>query len=643
VFCVFIIFAAMKRHLPIGLLLLLAFAVCTSCHNDAVETRHGTSLPTASPELQAIDSLMWQRPDSALAVLLDYLDTDGRDAARHVSTDETFDRHYAHLLLAELLYKNDYAQTNRPELQQAVSYFDSLVRLASPRPPFKGVRGIQRTHSSDYDRLYFLSARAHYINGVGYYENDSAVEACKEYLKALEIMDERFGEKELVGKKARFMAMTYTRLTELFSDFYLHEQAVYFGKLSLDYYQKYNAESWHIAWVLEEIGSHYHMLDNYDSAGCYYQKAFHTLEDTNSLSFRDISTHQAFLNYNMGKNADTALHQLFEILSYSESEKESLSRYAIVGEIFYNEKQYDSAKVYLNKVFHETSAIGSKKQAAEWLVEICKAQGKDNETHEYADFLVPFANFNENQSVQESQMTALYQEYEQKRIDLQVRQKITKNQRTANKAIGLLLGIIAVVAVLYLVNKKRHSNVKKQKEETEKRLEVERQAHKMEQAALAGRLRKSNDALVIQKEEKENLLKTLQAYQKQLRWNSLNDFMNEDICKEILSLLNNKEIKRESKVGYYPELQLSRSQLSCLDVAVEKHFGGFSKILTDLSPKISREELSQCWLYLLDLEDVQIAHLLSCDYSTIKKRSKKMKSNFGIEKDPRQFIREYVL
>ena len=59
----------------------------------------------------------------------------------------------------------------------------------------------------------------------------------------------------------------------------------------------------------------------------------------------------------------------------TQNEKESLSRYAIIGDIFYIEKQYDSAWVYLNKVFHETSTIGSKKQAAEWLVEICKEQG----------------------------------------------------------------------------------------------------------------------------------------------------------------------------------------------------------------------------------------------------------------------------
>ena len=48
--------------------MMLLLAACTSHKNgDAVETRRATSLPTdVSPELSAIDSLMWQRPDSAL-------------------------------------------------------------------------------------------------------------------------------------------------------------------------------------------------------------------------------------------------------------------------------------------------------------------------------------------------------------------------------------------------------------------------------------------------------------------------------------------------------------------------------------------------------------------------------------------------
>ena len=60
--------------------------------------------------LSALDSLMWTHPDSALALLQGC-----RDVACNDSTTE-HDRHYANLLLAELHYKNNSAQTNRAEL-----------------------------------------------------------------------------------------------------------------------------------------------------------------------------------------------------------------------------------------------------------------------------------------------------------------------------------------------------------------------------------------------------------------------------------------------------------------------------------------------------------------------------------------------
>ena len=96
----------MKRTVFIGLLLLLALA---SCHGPW-ETRSKASLDTVvSPEpqspqrsqLMAIDSLLWQQPNTALAVLMEYL-YEGGDTARPVITEETFNRHYANLLLSEV-------------------------------------------------------------------------------------------------------------------------------------------------------------------------------------------------------------------------------------------------------------------------------------------------------------------------------------------------------------------------------------------------------------------------------------------------------------------------------------------------------------------------------------------------------------
>ena len=325
----------------------MVFALMVACApkgGDMIETQDFASLQidTASPVLSAIDSLMWQQPDSALARLLPYFDTCCRDVSRNVSEDtndtslgdvsgnvSTFNHHYAHLLLAELLYKNDYAQTNRAELLEAVGYFDSL--MADTRGV--SLHGFHRRDArrASAQNTAFLDARAHYINGVGYYEHDSVVPACKEYLKALEVMEEHFEEKELIGNKANFIALTHTHLLGLFSDMYLDEQALYFGKSSLKYYQKYNAEPWHIVWILNNIGSHFDIMNNYDSALYYYQQGLKILSDTNSLIYRDITSHIAFLSYRENGDPSHSLNQLHKILVNAESDQEYTARCLTIG------------------------------------------------------------------------------------------------------------------------------------------------------------------------------------------------------------------------------------------------------------------------------------------------------------------------
>ena len=456
----------MKRLGLIGGLMVLLLGACTS-HS---ETRHGTSLPHASsPELAAIDSLMWRQPDSALTCLLTCFDT--------CSATE-YNRHYANLLFAELLYKNDYEQTNHPALLQAVHYFDSLCLC-------NGV-------ASNVATIAFLDARAHYINGVGHYENDSAVPACKEYIKALEVMEEHFEEKELVGHKARFMALTYTRLTDIFSDYYIHESAIYFAQCSLPYYKNQILSSWNLSWVLNEIGSHYDMMNELDSAEYYYQRAATAMRTTNTIMYRDIAAHQAYLKYKKDSlQADATLLQLENLLSRSESTMEHMARCASIGEVYYREKKFDSAWHYLNMVYCKTTSIGIKKQTAEWLVEICKTQDRASEMHEYAEFLVPFASKEENNSGIKSQLTKIYNAFLQTRTDRQHQMETKKHAKQVIAIIGSLLFILLMIIILNVQNK-RH------KRKLETQIETERHSHKMQQAALAARLRQSNAALKAQ-------------------------------------------------------------------------------------------------------------------------------------------------
>ena len=119
----------------------------------------------ADGALCEIESAMWIKADSAFAMINEFAASPKYDGL------DDFNRHYCSLLVSELLYKNDCLQNDRAGLDGIMGYFDSVCRVFP---------------SDDY--LVFLDARAHYMKGVGLYETDSVVEACKEYLRALEIM-----------------------------------------------------------------------------------------------------------------------------------------------------------------------------------------------------------------------------------------------------------------------------------------------------------------------------------------------------------------------------------------------------------------------------------------------------------------------
>ena len=486
------------------------------------------------------------------------------------------------------------------------------------------------------DNLAFLDARAHYIKGVGSYERDSVVDACREYLQALEVMEDRFDEKELTGHKARFMALTCTHLCKLFSDQYLHDQAIYFGKESLAYYHRYNAPLWHVSWVLDHVGSHYLVMKELDSADCYFRYAMEILPDTTSLIYRDIATVKATLAYSKDKDPQFPLKRLRQLIGEAESNEEYLSRCASIGEIYYQENQNDSAWKYLSLVFHGTTSIASKKQVAEWLGRLCQSQGKTAEMVEYTSFLAPFANLEENKSEMKSQLSELYSAYHRHGVDKKHRTIIKKHFWMSLLVIGSLVVVLLMIGFLYYSNLRKKRNL-------ETKYSEEQYANEMRIKAIGGRLRESNEALRLQIKETQSLQKQLKDQLCQTRWNSMYDFLKEDICQEIIASFKGKHIKREAKSNDYPELFLTESQLVQLSTTVEKNFSGFGKLLADMYPKIRQDELNQCMLYLVGMDDAQIAAILHCDYSTIKKRSSKLRKAFGTDKELKVFVREFVL
>ena len=94
----------MKQCLSIGCLFLglvtMALVGCVTSTDSLSEEEK-----LSQDALVEIDSLMWEQPDSAFAMLQEFASSAAAD-----SLDE-FNGHYCQLLISELLYKNYYRQT----------------------------------------------------------------------------------------------------------------------------------------------------------------------------------------------------------------------------------------------------------------------------------------------------------------------------------------------------------------------------------------------------------------------------------------------------------------------------------------------------------------------------------------------------
>ena len=392
---------------------------------------------TASRTLENIDSLMWEQPDSALKVMLEFAGSPEADGM------DVFEGHYCQVLIAELLYKNDYGQSNREEVLKAVHYFDSIVGMDGADTHGKAdTRGV-----SVQERDAFLAARAHYINGVGYYERDSLIEACGEYLNALRMMEGHFAENELVGKKARFMALTYNRLVELFSAQYMQESAIYCGKQSLAYDKKAQSSPRSLASTLRTIGQQYDKLDLYDSATFYYNAALKYLPDRNDILYRDVVSLMAFSEHEVHHDNTSSLDSLKSMVAQAADETERLTRYSTIGYIYYDTRQFDSAKVYLVPVFDKDPDRAS--MVARPLREIALIEGDTVKANHYALILAEEGATAANSQARASQLNDMFQQHlqwEQEKAEAERRQaeQLAARQR-------MVQGVVTAVVVLLVL------------------------------------------------------------------------------------------------------------------------------------------------------------------------------------------------
>ena len=414
----------MKRFFFIGLVLL---GFLTACIKTPEMVEKPVPAEGAVAELSAIDSLMWWRSDSAFAMLQEFASGAAADSL------DKFNGHYCQVLIAELLYKNDYGQSNRTELQQAVAYFDRLT-LTQNDNPHKDNRhcGLDPQSPNRNDNLVFLDARAHYINGVGFYERDSVVEACGEYLKALEIMETHFPSVETVCTPSlpiahlpRFIGLIYGRLTEMFSGQFMQEPAIVCCRKALDFNEIEPGSPLNQSILLFLLGKQYDKLNKNDSAAYYYDEALRMLPDKNNLVYRDLVSQMALLDYEMGNGVEPSIGDLKRMMRQAPDENEKMVRYLSLGSIYADIGQYDSALAYLTPVFENQEDVARQKVAAPILREIYQSRGDTVKAAQCALFLAENTAIRGERNAQVSQLNEMFQnhlEWERERAEAERRQ-----------------------------------------------------------------------------------------------------------------------------------------------------------------------------------------------------------------------------
>ena len=434
----------------------------------------------ASLMLENIDSLMWVEADSALKVMLEFAGSEAADGM------DVFEGHYCQVLIAELLYKNDYGQSNRKDLLKAVRYFDSIVDLHGA-----DARGASpQRDAAVQGRDAFLAARAHYINGVGYYERDSLIEACGEYLCALRMMEGHFAEGEMVGHKARFMALTYNRLGDLFSAQFMQEPAIFCYKQALTYDRIAQVSPDKMANILYHLGKQYDKLNEADSAACCYEKALELLTERNTLLYRDLISVRALLEYSSRNDTVNSLDSLKRMTAQAANETERLNRYMIIGSIYQDMGRYDSAKAYFEPVLEFEKEYGVASVSARALREIAMSEGDTLKATQYATMLIEETTTAADKQAQVSKLNDLFQNYLQGKQEAAL---LREQRKAVRVTLAMVMTLVVMAAVVVILMRRSHRKRMTAKEaETQRRLSEASQRHdeaerelqtKMEQAA----------------------------------------------------------------------------------------------------------------------------------------------------------------
>ena len=576
------------------------------------------------------------------------------------------DFYESQIRIADSLYKNYLPQSNFEEVKAAVEFFDSYQQSAISGQRWRFFDSCQLSaisgqrwrlfdkEADDGNRLIaesrqLTAAKAHYYHAVGLTEKDDIVGACEHYLIALEIMEletenlktsksgkgsepramsheqkfrnahsSKLEAQSPDYEKIRFLSLIYTRLGELFLSENYCDLAISKYRKALKY-KLLLGENKAVANTYKCLGNSYQLYNMPDSALYYYNKS---LETNSELPNRlDVEKCIAQILYDKGER-NSAYILLKNNLDKINNENVKYSYHCTLGNMFYIDKEYDSALYYLERSL-DYSTIINRLVFTTKLSAIYDSLGNYEKRAYYDNISSKLFSNNINKDVNKSKIHALYEEYNERN-----QQKIKTIIKKRTVFLGGLVTILVLSVFITIKNKyKKHSNMLSEeimaKDEHIKHNEFKN-------ALIEGKIKSKN----IELQQKDKQIKSQQLKIAELqsklenRKDNLKEYYQSEICAKILNEIN--ELSKANKMT--SELKpLSQEEFVMLLQSANLHLGEFIKNISDKYPSFKKDDLYYLCLVAINLNDKQIAALFNVTYNAVRSRRKKICSYLDID------------
>lgn len=540
----------MLEILILALLLQTIFGSCARSHSPFTQN----ASPLHFNELRSIEALLETQPD----VALDSLNL--LKERLHGKSITPLDANELMLLEVQAQYKNRCLSEQSPDLTPVIAFYDSLVLL----------------FPTNADLRYQL-ASSYYYKGVecSFFNDD--VDAFSHYLNALNQMNSRNDWTEIPFAQ-RFIALTYTRLSEILYRYGFYEEA----------------------------------MTNCRNASAHFEKN----TDLAAMMRYEAAIYQAEKAY------DKALARYSEAEALVPVEEEAVQ--LSVGAKLFELQQYDSAYPHLKRAFANGDYF-ARVDAAAKLAEICRDKGMADEELRYTRFYVENSMRESRQASKKMEIEYLYDSFNSQ--DTLGTSDRKENNRLIFVLLLLLVAVIGFLAYIIVRNRSRISHIESQISDIKEKHKQENADKDLEISQMAQQLNDTRERL-------ENV--TNHTFEE--AWQG---FCDSNIALKIKMMMDGNDIMIKN-VGLFPKLKLKEVDFIDLVRTVNANFTDCSQRFLKDYPELNTADFRQCCLAMLGMNDAQIAVLEGISYSGVNRRTKKILSALGSDTTLEQAILSYL-